>query len=44
MLKKSMNNDEAFMDVALENARLAMTAGEVPIIKEVIYKKCYDPS
>ena len=31
MLKKSMNNDEAFMDVALENARLAMTAGEVPI-------------
>ncbi len=31
MLKKSMNNDKAFMDVALENARLAMTAGEVPI-------------
>ncbi|MAH73243.1 MAG: tRNA-specific adenosine deaminase [Cellvibrionales bacterium TMED49] len=26
-----MNNDKAFMDVALENARLAMTAGEVPI-------------
>lgn len=31
MPKKSKSNDEAFMDVALKNAKLAMDAGEVPI-------------
>ena len=31
MQGKNKSNDETFMDIALENARLAMNAGEVPI-------------
>lgn len=31
MQGKNKSNDETFMDIALENARLAMSAGEVPI-------------